>query len=132
MSAAGDRLQDTARKAALALPEVSRGRPFTPRLDVYKVAGRVFLIVTDDPNEQIITVECEPEHARAHVHAYASVTPGRYFDERHWITLEAGPGIVKRLITDVVEDSYDLAVQRLPRRDRPGPPMNTPRTPTAG
>jgi predicted DNA-binding protein (MmcQ/YjbR family) len=32
---------------------------------VYKVAGKVFLIVTGDPDGQIITVKCEPEHARA-------------------------------------------------------------------
>ncbi|MBD3008263.1 MmcQ/YjbR family DNA-binding protein [Streptomyces sp. 5-10] len=121
MSAAGDRLQDTARKAALALPDVSHGRPFTPQLDVYKVAGKVFLIVTDDPDEQIITVKCERERARAHVHAHASITPGRYLDKRHWITLGPGPGITKRLITEAVEDSYDLVVERLPRRDRPGP-----------
>ncbi|MER5633220.1 hypothetical protein [Streptomyces nitrosporeus] len=68
MSAAGDRLQDTARKAALALPDVSHSRPFTPQLDVYKVAGKVFLIVTD-----------------------------------------------------AVEDSYDLVAAQLPRRDRPRP-----------
>ncbi|MCX4647571.1 MULTISPECIES: MmcQ/YjbR family DNA-binding protein [unclassified Streptomyces] len=119
MSAAGDRLQDTARQAALALPGVSHGRPFTPGLDVYKVVGKVFLIVTDDPDEQIVTVKCEPEHARGRVHSYASITPGRYLDKRHWISLGPGPGITKRLITDAVEDSYDLAVERLPRRDRP-------------
>ncbi|WNF01366.1 MmcQ/YjbR family DNA-binding protein [Streptomyces luomodiensis] len=121
MSAAGDRLQDTARKAALALPDVSHGRPFTPQLEVYKVAGKVFLIVTDDPDEPIITVKCEPEHARTHVHAHASITPGRYLDKRHWITLGPGPGITKRLITEAVEDSYDLVAEQLPRRDRPGP-----------
>jgi predicted DNA-binding protein (MmcQ/YjbR family) len=119
VSAAGDRLQDTARQAALALPGVSHGRPFTPGLDVYKVVGKVFLIITDDPDEQIVTVKCEPEHARARVHSYASITPGRYLDKRHWISLGPGPGITKRLITDAVEDSYDLAVERLPRRDRP-------------
>ncbi|MEU5030206.1 MmcQ/YjbR family DNA-binding protein [Streptomyces milbemycinicus] len=120
MSAAGDRLQDTARQAALALPDVSHGYPFTPGLDVYKVAGKVFLIVTDDPDDQIITVKCEPEHARAHVRGYASITPGRYLDKRHWISLGAGPGITERLVTDAVENSYDLVAERLPRRDRPG------------
>ncbi|MFC9248482.1 MmcQ/YjbR family DNA-binding protein [Streptomyces sp. NPDC057136] len=119
MSAAGDRLQDTARQTALALPGVSHGYPFTPALDVYKVAGKVFLIVTDDPDEQIITVKCEPEHARARVHGYASITPGRYLDKRHWISLGPGPGITKRLVTDAVEDSYDLVVGQLPGRDRP-------------
>ncbi|MCX5255047.1 MmcQ/YjbR family DNA-binding protein [Streptomyces canus] len=120
MSAAGDRLQDTARQAALALPDVSHGYPFTPGLDVYKVAGKVFLIVTDDPDEQIITVKCEPEHARAHVRDYASITPGRYLDKRHWISLGPGPGITERLVTDTVENTYALGAERLPRRDRPG------------
>ncbi|MEU6157850.1 MmcQ/YjbR family DNA-binding protein [Streptomyces sp. NPDC047130] len=121
MSAAGDRLQDTARRTALALPGVSRSRPFTPRLDVYKVAGKVFLIVTDDPDEQIVTVKCEPEEARAHMRAHATITPGRYLDKRNWITLGPGHGITERLITDVVEGSYDLVVERLPARDRPRP-----------
>jgi predicted DNA-binding protein (MmcQ/YjbR family) len=132
VSAAGDRLQDSARKAALALPEVSHGRPFTPRLDVYKVAGKVFLIVTDDPDEQIITVKCEPEHARAQMRAHPSITPGRYLDKRHWITLGPGPGITERLVTDAVQDSYDLAVERLPHRDRPGARQAPQTRPPAG
>jgi predicted DNA-binding protein (MmcQ/YjbR family) len=119
VSAAGDRLQDAARRAALALPDVSHGYPFTAGLDVYQVAGKVFLIVTDDPDEQIITVKCEPEHARAQIRGYASITPGRYLDKRHWISLGPGPGITERLIIDAVQDSYDLVVERLPRRDRP-------------
>ncbi|MFD9510070.1 MmcQ/YjbR family DNA-binding protein [Streptomyces mirabilis] len=124
MSAAGDRLQDTARQAALALPDVSHGYPFTPGLDVYKVAGKVFLIVTDivtdDPDEQIITVKCEPEHARTQVRGYASITPGRYLDKRHWISLGPGASITERLVADAVEDSYDLVAERLLRSDRAG------------
>ncbi|MFF7980971.1 MmcQ/YjbR family DNA-binding protein [Streptomyces sp. NPDC007901] len=119
MSAAGDRLQDIARQAALSLPDVSHGYPFTPGLDVYKVAGKVFLIVTDDPDDQIITVKCEPEHARALERGHASITPGRYLDKRHWISLGPGPGVTERLITDAVEDSYDLAAEQLPRGNRP-------------
>nr|WP_203674251.1 MULTISPECIES: MmcQ/YjbR family DNA-binding protein [unclassified Streptomyces] len=113
-------MQDTAREAALALPGVSHGRPFVDKLDVYKVAGKVFLIVTDDPDEQIITVKCDPEHARAQGRGYPSITPGRYLDKRHWISLGTGPGITERLVTDAVENSYDLVAERLPQRDRPG------------
>lgn len=108
----------------------SATHPLHPPLDVYKVAGKVFLIVTDDPDEQIITVKSEPERARAHVHAHTSITSGRYLDKRHWITLGPGPGITKRLITDAVEDSCDLVAEQLPRRDRPGPLVSTPSAPT--
>ncbi|WP_327269610.1 MmcQ/YjbR family DNA-binding protein [Streptomyces sp. NBC_01218] len=119
MSPAGDRLREIARQTASALPGVSHGRPFTPALDVYKVAGKVFLIITDDPDEQIITVTCEPERTRAQVHGHSSITPGRYLDKRHWISLGPGPGTTGRLVTDAVVDSCDLVVERLPRRDRP-------------
>ncbi|KUM84068.1 MULTISPECIES: MmcQ/YjbR family DNA-binding protein [Streptomyces] len=119
MSLAGDRLQETARQAALALPDISHGHPFTPKLDVYKVAGKVFLIVTDDPDEQIITVKCEPEHARALERGYASITPGRYLHRRHWISLGPGQGITKQLINDVVEHSYDLVLDGPPQSERP-------------
>ena len=56
---------------------------------------------------------------RAQERGYASITPGRYLDTRHWISLGPGPGITERLITDAVKDSYDLVAERLPRRDRP-------------
>ncbi|WP_256096178.1 MmcQ/YjbR family DNA-binding protein [Streptomyces sp. LUP30] len=51
---------------------------------------------------------------------YASITPGRYLDKRHWISLRAGPGITERLVTDAVEGSYDLVAERLSRHDHPG------------
>ncbi|MGW0841637.1 MmcQ/YjbR family DNA-binding protein [Streptomyces sp. NPDC002787] len=76
MSAAGDRLQDRARQAALALPGVSHGYPFTQGLDVYKVAGKVFLIVTDDPDDQIVTVKCVPRAL-----AFAANYPPAYEDQ---------------------------------------------------
>lgn len=119
MSAAGDRLQDTASRAALALPDVRHVYPLTPGLDVYTVAGKVFLIVTDDPDDCIITVKSEPEHARALERRYASITPGRYLDKRHWISLGAGAGVTERLITDAVEHSYDLVTDSLPLSERP-------------
>ncbi|MGW2158984.1 hypothetical protein [Nonomuraea sp. NPDC001699] len=36
------------------------------------------------------------------------------------LSIGPGPGATGRLVTDVVEDSYDLVVEQLPRRDRPG------------
>jgi hypothetical protein len=54
VSLSGEQLQQAARDAAGALADVGHGRPFTPHLDVWKVADKVFLIVTDDdPDAQI-------------------------------------------------------------------------------
>ncbi|TDD81490.1 MmcQ/YjbR family DNA-binding protein [Saccharopolyspora karakumensis] len=119
MTTSGEQLQNTARDTAVALPGVTGGRPFTEQLDVYKVAGKVFLIITDDPNELIITVKAEPEYGRLLQDRHTSITPGRYLDKRHWISLGAGPDITRDLIAELVDDSYHLALETVPQKQRP-------------
>ena len=113
-SPSGPRLQQAAREAAAAQPDVSSGRPFVDKLDVFKVGGKVFLIVTDDPEEPIVTVKCEPERARALQRKYETVTPGRYLDKTHWTTVGPGPGVTEKLVRELVTDSYDLVAPQTP------------------
>jgi len=120
VSLSGSQLQQSARDTAAALARVGHGRPFTPHLDVWKVAGKVFLIVTDDdPEAQIITVKVDPAHAQTLRRDYESITPGRYLDKRHWASIGPGPGITKHLVEDLVHGSYELITDRLPAKDRP-------------
>ncbi len=119
MTITGKRLQDVARTTAGKLPGVSSGRPFTEKLDVYKVAGKVFLIVTDDPDEQIITVKAEPDYARYLQREHDCVAPGRYLDKRHWISVGAGQDITTGTVKDLVGHSYDLVLDSVPRKRRP-------------
>ncbi|MET8981734.1 MmcQ/YjbR family DNA-binding protein [Streptomyces sp. NPDC004539] len=119
MTLTGVRLQQTARRAAGALPGTGSSRPFTEKLDVYKVAGKVFLIVTDDPGERIITVKAEPEHGRRLREEYPSITAGRYLDKKHWISVSGGRDVTAALVEDLVTDSYDLALDSAPRSRRP-------------
>jgi predicted DNA-binding protein (MmcQ/YjbR family) len=115
----GPRLQQTARAAADDLSGTSSGRPFVDKLDVYKVAGKVFLIVTDDPDEPIITVKAEPDRGRALRHEHPTITPGRYLDKQHWISVGPGPGITAKLVKDLVALSYDLVLDNVPRDQWP-------------
>jgi predicted DNA-binding protein (MmcQ/YjbR family) len=120
VSLSGEQLQQAARDAAGALAGVGHGRPFTPHLDVWTVAGKVFLIVTDDdPDAQIITVKIDPHHSEALRRDHESIAPGRYLDKRHWVSVGPGPGVTKRLIEDLVHGSYELVTDHLPTKDRP-------------
>lgn len=110
MTLSGEQLQRHARDTALSLRDATRGYPFTVHLEVWKVHGKVFLIVTeDDPNLQIITVKVDPHHGDALRCDIDAVTNGRYFNKQHWISIGAGDGITTQLIADLVHDSYDLA-----------------------
>ena len=110
MTVSGHRVEQAARRTAEDLPGVSHGYPFTEGLDVYKVAGKVFLIVT---------VKVDPDHGRALQRSHESVGPGRYLDKRHWLSIAAGPGVTTDLVENLVAGSYALVVERVPRRDRP-------------
>lgn len=119
MTLDGEQIQQIARAVAEGLPGVSHGRPFVEKLDVYKVAAKVFLIVTDDPAEAIITVKAEPEHARALQQDYPSIEPGRYLDKTHWTSVGGGPRITADLVEDLVAGSYELVLDSVPRARRP-------------
>jgi predicted DNA-binding protein (MmcQ/YjbR family) len=114
----GEQLQQCARDIAASLEGVTRGRPFTPHLDVWKVHGKVFLVVTEgDPALRIITVKVDPQFADALRRDVDTITAGRYFDKNHWISVGPGTGITTHLVDDLVHMSYDLAdIRRGTRR----------------
>lgn len=119
MSLSGSQLQQVARESAEALADVSNGRPFTAHLDVWKVADKVFLIVTDDdPGAQIITVKVDPHFADALRRDHDSITRGRYLDKEHWVSVGAGRGVTRRLVTQLVHVSYDLATDQLAKKSK--------------
>ena len=106
----GEKLQQHARDIAVSLDGVTNGHPFTPHLEVWKVHEKVFLVVTeDDPELQIITVKVDPHQGDALCRDVASISTGRYFDKRHWISIGPGAGVTKRLVEHLMHASYDLA-----------------------
>jgi predicted DNA-binding protein (MmcQ/YjbR family) len=110
MTLSGAQLQRIARAAAASLDDASEGRPFSPHLEVWKVRAKVFLIITeDDPEQQIITVKAEPHLGDALRRDHDTITPGRYLDKRHWVSVGPGPGLTRRLVEDLVHGSYELA-----------------------
>jgi predicted DNA-binding protein (MmcQ/YjbR family) len=118
-SLSGPQLQSLARNVASELPGVSHGRPFVEKLDVYKVGAKVFMIVTDDLKERIITVKMGPKQRDALFERFTSVTAGRYLDKDLWISIGSGKGITNTVVTDAVKTSYRLVLKSMAKRDRP-------------
>lgn len=107
-----------ARRATRSLTGVTHGYPLTSGLLVHKVCGRVFLVVTENLDQPLVTVKADPSLAEGLVRQHPTISPGRYFDERHWVSVEPGPGITDQLVESLVQDSYDSVVGALPRRDQ--------------
>jgi predicted DNA-binding protein (MmcQ/YjbR family) len=118
----GRNVHRAARDAALQFPAVTVDRPFGPETEVFKVKGKVFLLMMDLDGEPVVNLKAEPEDASALRKAYPEITPGYHMNKRHWITVAGGEHITARLVGELVIDSYRLVVEKLPRHERPVDP----------
>lgn len=115
----GQQLQDLAREVAEELPGSNMSHPFGPEYEVYKVRGKVFLILTDVPGDPIVVIKADPQDSEALREEYPDITPGYHMNKRHWISLEPGDSLDAGLARELVIDPYRLVVAGLPRAQRP-------------
>jgi predicted DNA-binding protein (MmcQ/YjbR family) len=92
--------------------------PFGPEAAVYKVRGKMFALVAMDGPPDYVTLKAVPEEGEALRAQYRFIREGYYMNKRHWITVDLETGTPEHLLKDLVEDSYDLVVSKLPKRIR--------------
>jgi predicted DNA-binding protein (MmcQ/YjbR family) len=106
------------RRHCLAQPEAVEEFPFTEHHSVFKVAGKMFALSALGRRPLQISVKCDPELAVQFRASYDGVAPGWHLNKRHWNTITLGEDVPDPLVRDMVEDSYDLVVDGLPRQKR--------------
>jgi predicted DNA-binding protein (MmcQ/YjbR family) len=88
--------------------------PFGAETSVFKVAGKMFALSQLGAESLRVSLKCEPELAEALRIAHAAVLPGYHLDKRHWNTVLVDGTLPDDAVRDMVEDSYDLVVSKLP------------------
>ncbi len=106
------------RQRCLGFPGTEETFPFGPATSVFKVAGKMFALSRLDGDPLSVSLKCEPPLAEELRAAYPAVTPGYHLNKRHWNTVLIDGSLPDRMIGDMIEDSYDLVVSRLPRAAR--------------
>ena len=91
--------------------------PFNPETSVFKVAGKVFALSALGTDELRISLKCDPGLAEQLRDSYEAIGPGYHLNKRHWNTVLVA-GVDRRLLVDMIEDSYDRVVEKLPRKTR--------------
>src|SRR5699024_1194688 len=66
----GTTLQQYARNRAEELPQTIMGYPFGPDYEVYKIRGKVVMLLTDVTGEPIVILKSPPDEAQALREAY--------------------------------------------------------------
>lgn len=92
--------------------------PFGPRTSVFKVAQKMFALSQLGAESLRVSLKCEPALAAALRDTHAAVIPGYHLNKRHWNTVILDGSLAEETVRDMIEDSYDLVVSRLPRAAR--------------
>lgn len=108
---------EAVRKYCLKKKGVSETFPFGEDTPVYKVAGKMFILATMTYPVSI-NIKCDPEKAVELREEYDAVTPGYHMSKLHWNTVSLDNSIPDKLIFSWIDDSYNLVVERLPKKDK--------------
>jgi predicted DNA-binding protein (MmcQ/YjbR family) len=102
------------RKHCLSFPGAAETFPFGPDNSVFKVGGKMFALSRLAGGPLRVSLKCDPALAEQLREMHEAVTPGYHLNKKHWNTVTLDGSLPERMVKDMVEDSYDLVVSRLP------------------
>jgi predicted DNA-binding protein (MmcQ/YjbR family) len=103
------------RDLCLTFPGSEETFPFGFETSVFKVAGRMFALSRGQAEPLQVSLKCEPLLAEQLRGSHGAIAPGYHLNKRHWNTVTLDGSLPDRMIAEMIEDSYDLVVSRLPK-----------------
>jgi predicted DNA-binding protein (MmcQ/YjbR family) len=106
------------REYCLSKPRATEGTPFGPDVLVFKVAGKMFALAALNELPPTVNLKCDPDLALDLRDRYEQVRPGYHMNKKHWNTVEIEGGISVVELRRMIDHSYELVVERLPKAAR--------------
>jgi predicted DNA-binding protein (MmcQ/YjbR family) len=96
------------RDYCIAKPGAEECFPFGPETLVFKVNGKIFLLVSLDKQPVQFNVKCDAEKAIELREQYASVLPGYHMNKKLWNTVVIDGTLSSNILREFIDDSYAL------------------------
>jgi len=92
--------------------------PFDEKTLVFKVLGKMFALSGLERIPASVNLKCDPERAIVLREEYdGQIIMGFHMNKKHWNTLEISR-LPYDLIVELIDHSYDLVVENLPKDQR--------------
>lgn len=99
------------------LPATTEEFPFDETTLVFKVKGKIFALTNVDTFESI-NLKCDHIRALELRGRFEEVQPGYHMNKKHWNTVTIRGSLSDEFILDLIEHSYRLVVENLPKKDK--------------
>jgi predicted DNA-binding protein (MmcQ/YjbR family) len=109
---------ETVRDFCLSMPGVEEGTPFGPNVLVFKVGGKMFLLLPLNESPVQFNAKCEPEEAVRLREEYSFIIPGYHMNKKHWNTVIYDSSQNNAFYFDLIDRSYELVKSSLPRKEQ--------------
>lgn len=106
------------RTYCLSKPGTEETLPFGPDTLVFKVRGKVYLLVGLDEEDLRFNVKCDPDIAEELRAEYACVLPGYHMNKKHWNTIVVDGSVPRSLIQAWIDHSYALVSGALQKQKK--------------
>jgi predicted DNA-binding protein (MmcQ/YjbR family) len=106
------------REYCLAKADATEDMPFGEGVLVFRVAGKMFALAALDELPPTANLKCDPDMALELRDRHEQVRPGYHMNKRHWNTVEIAGGIPPAELRRMIDHSYDLIANSLPKRAR--------------
>jgi predicted DNA-binding protein (MmcQ/YjbR family) len=116
------------RGICLGFPGAFEDYPFGPDTAVFKVraaipgggrhGAKMFALSAMDEADFSVSLKCEPALAQQLRAAHPEITGAWHLNKTHWNGVRLDGSLPDDMIRDMVEDSYDLVVASLSRRQQ--------------
>ncbi|MBT8231247.1 MAG: MmcQ/YjbR family DNA-binding protein [Saprospiraceae bacterium] len=90
--------------------------PFDEVTLVFKVMGKMFALVPLDEEIAKCNLKADPEWSIELREAHDQIIPGFHMNKKHWNTVRLEEGLSDKLITEMIDHSYDLVVSKLTKK----------------
>jgi len=106
---------ETFREYCMDKPGVTEEFPFDEVTLVFKVMGKMFALTNLD-GDWTLALKCDPGRALELRETYPAIQPGYHMSKIHWNTIMMDGSLSQKLILELVDHSYQLVVDKLPRK----------------
>lgn len=96
---------------------VTESFPFDNETLVFKVGGKMFLLLALDQQPVTISAKADPEWSEKLREKYPQISGAYHMNKTHWNSIIC-EGLKKDLILKLIDHSYDLVFSSLSRRLR--------------
>lgn len=102
----------------LSMPHTADDFPFGPQAMVFRVAGKIFGIMSWEQNPVVISLKCDPDRAVQLREQHAGITGAWHLNKTHWNGVTMDDSVSLDLVKELMDHSYELIVASLPKKVR--------------